>query len=337
MNERQAKALLDHVIDISRVEMYKPIQIAEVLRKALSDHSIHLADKETYRVASRRWRDEVTTSLFGKVSTSSARFQDDLWNDSAVPPQAMEVLGRSNETNRQVEAYIYGRVLAKSTGLTHARSKIDGLQTRADLESFVSLFDADGMSSSADRLFEIVATAVFQTELSNLPWSLRVDAAAPAHDRPASWSFVERAAGNSRPIVVDRLGRTNAADAGLDIWSNFGVVINVKRRALTADLLAQILGDTPVGDLHIVCRSVEASARLRLKALAATDRPVSITTEADLAGAGASLLRESKTAKPLRERLLQLFDHEFPLALTLGRFVADRGYLKTASTGIWHQ
>lgn len=335
MDELRAKELLDHVIEISRVEMYKPIQVAEVLRKALTDRSVQLEDKETYRVPSRKWRDEVTKSLFGKASTSSARYQDDLWNESAVPPQAMVRLGQSNEHNHQVEAYIYKRVMAKSTGLTHARLSIPSLETQADLETLTAQFDSDGMASSADRFFEILATAVFQTELSDHSWSIAVQAQHPVDEAPACWAFVKPATRSPRPVVVDRLGRTNAADAGLDIWTNFGVVINVKRRVLTEDLLSQVLSDTPVGDLHIVCRSIDPVVELRLKALSKTERPVTVSTESELVAAGTALLSNTRTTSPFRERLMALFDREFPLALTMEQFMKRRRYLDVVPATVW--
>ena len=49
MDINLAKEKLDHVIAISRVEMYKPIQVAETLRVAATSHDINLADVETYR------------------------------------------------------------------------------------------------------------------------------------------------------------------------------------------------------------------------------------------------------------------------------------------------
>jgi len=335
VDELQAKALLDHVIRISRVEMYKPIQVAEVLRQALRDPSIRLGEKESYRIPSRRWRDEVTQFLYGKVCTSSARFQDDLWNESAVPPQAMCELGRCNELGQQVEAYIYAHVMEKSKDLFLVRTRIGGLQSGSDIEALVALFDSDGMTSSADRFFEILTTAVFKTELSILPWSVKVYAPAPGNQSTASWAFVERLSLSEKPVTVDRLGRTNAADAGVDIWSNCGVVINVKRRVLTSDLLSQVLDDTPVGDLHIVCLSVDPAAKSKLKKSSNTDRTVTVSTATDIIDAGTTLLSSTKTAMPFREHLLSLFDKEFPTALTMRKFMERRGYLNLSSSAIW--
>ena len=66
MDTKSAKTKLDHVINVARVEMYKPIQIAEVLRVARTSEEVDLANSETYRIKSRHWRNKVTLELFKK-------------------------------------------------------------------------------------------------------------------------------------------------------------------------------------------------------------------------------------------------------------------------------
>ena len=100
MNLASARAKLDHVIQLSRVEMYKPIQIAETLREFSLNKSIIPSELETYRTLSRDLRNRVTLELIGKVSTSSMRFQDDLWNASAMPPEALNALANANSKHQ---------------------------------------------------------------------------------------------------------------------------------------------------------------------------------------------------------------------------------------------
>ena len=84
MNLTEAKSKLDRVIQLSRVEMYKPIQIAETLREINVNNNLDPLKLESYRSISRELRNKITRQLIGKVSTSSMRFQDDLWNESAT-------------------------------------------------------------------------------------------------------------------------------------------------------------------------------------------------------------------------------------------------------------
>jgi len=335
MDIEQAKGKLDHVIAISRVEMYKPIQVAETLRfAALSDH-INLANVETYRTLSRRWRDEVTYSLFDKRSTSSARFQDDIWNTSAVPPQAMVALGHANSPGHIVEAYIYSFIIEKNQELVSARSTVSNLQNRKQVESLLAAFNKPALTSSADRLFEILATAVFKTELSQTSYTITVDRPKSATPRKSIDGLVDLVCEIPMPLEVDRLGHTNAADAGLDIWTNFGVAVNVKRRPLNIALLEQIAKDTPIGSLHIVCQKVEQSALSRLNQLKNEGINISITTEEDLLNSIETLMGNKTTLKHFIEILTKAFDQEFPMAKTLGDFVNARGYVSIPLKGIW--
>lgn len=107
ITKEQAKAALDNVIKKSRVHLYKPIQVAEILYRDRVYKDINLLSLEDYRTKSKKWRDEASIVLLGRVSTSSARFQDDLFNENAIPPTVLDVLGKENRrTKGAVEAYI---------------------------------------------------------------------------------------------------------------------------------------------------------------------------------------------------------------------------------------
>ena len=108
MDNRAAKQSLDTVIRKARVHLYKPIQIAEILYRDRVVGDIDLENVETYRTQSRKWRDEVCMRILGRSSTSSARFQDNLFDPNATPPSVLVTLGKINRRyNGAVEAYIY--------------------------------------------------------------------------------------------------------------------------------------------------------------------------------------------------------------------------------------
>ena len=104
-----AKERLDLLIAKARVDLYKPIQIAEVLRAArLKQAKIDFANLESYRNPSIAWRNAVTKRLLNKHSTSSARYQHDVWNDNAMPAAILKELDKANqESAGVVERYIY--------------------------------------------------------------------------------------------------------------------------------------------------------------------------------------------------------------------------------------
>lgn len=74
----EAKNALDTVIRKSRVHLYKPIQIAEILYRDRVFKDINTSDLETYRTKSKMWRDTISIALLGRKCTSSAKFQDDI-------------------------------------------------------------------------------------------------------------------------------------------------------------------------------------------------------------------------------------------------------------------
>ena len=113
MNSEQKQALvaLNNIIKKSRVHLYKPIQIAEILYHDRKINRLNLLDLESYRNQSKRWRDEICRQFLGRISTSSAKFQDNLFEQNAMPPEKLALLG---EYNRQysgaIEAYIYQKL-----------------------------------------------------------------------------------------------------------------------------------------------------------------------------------------------------------------------------------
>ncbi len=118
MNLKNAKATLDKVIRKGRVHFYKPFQIAEILRRHRTGELDDLGDLDSYKNISKRWRDEVSQRLVGRISTSSARYQDDLFNENACPPEALFALGNYNKAHGgEVEAYIYRMFEAQVSSL----------------------------------------------------------------------------------------------------------------------------------------------------------------------------------------------------------------------------
>lgn len=94
---RDAKARLDEIIKKGRVDLYKPIQIAEVLNRSRLTPGLDVTNLQSYQNLSTHWRDNITTRFTGKKSTSSARYQHDVWSATAMPPDYLSVLDRENK------------------------------------------------------------------------------------------------------------------------------------------------------------------------------------------------------------------------------------------------
>ncbi len=158
MDARAAKRSLDTVIKKARVHLYKPIQVAEILYKDRVARDIELKDLETYRTQSRKWRDEVCMRILGRTSTSSARFQDNLFDSNATPPPVLVTLGEINRRyNGAVEAYIYEAFRQKhaqmSKWLDYVRYSD---RTSFKLQNFIAGFRRDpGLARSVDKIAEV--------------------------------------------------------------------------------------------------------------------------------------------------------------------------------------
>ena len=120
-DKNDAKKALDKIINKSRIHLYKPIQIAEILYRDRIYKDINLSILEDYRNKSKKWRDDISILLLGRICTSSAKFQDNLFDSNAVPPEIIVILGEENRrTNGAVEAYIYKLFANRHTQLSNA-------------------------------------------------------------------------------------------------------------------------------------------------------------------------------------------------------------------------
>jgi len=335
MDKKQALAKLDSVISKGRVEMYKPIQVAEVLHAARKDKKIKLSVLETYRTQSKQLRDTVTKELLGKVSTSSAKYQDDIWNESAVPPDAMRYLGEMNDKAGEVEEYIYQNVWLKNSFLILIRDHLDGIKTIKDLFSLFEAFKEDGMRTSEDRLFEIFVVAVLQADLHSIGAELRIEETKVNEGSSSAERIIKSVQGFTKQLHFSRIGHTNAADAGLDIWSNFGAIVSVKNYKLDEQLVGKVLLDTPIGELVIACDSYTDEAVRAIKR-ASQNRSITIVTREELLKDAERLLNDPDSAREFLNVFVTNFDHEFPRNMTLEIFMRKRGYrLQKPAHGAW--
>lgn len=159
-----AKEALDKIISKSRIHFYKPIQIAEILYRIRHYGDINPLNLEEYRNESKHWRDEVSIQLLGRKCTSSARFQDDLFNDNAIPPKVLNTLSHENLlTGGAVEAYIYRKFTNKHNQLFNALSYCrDSNKNNFSVINFINSFwNEPGLKRSLDKIYEIVVYALF--------------------------------------------------------------------------------------------------------------------------------------------------------------------------------
>lgn len=351
MNLKSSKKQIDIIIKKARVHLYKPIQVAEILHRSRVVGDIILEDLDTYRTQSRRWRDDICVKFLGQTSTSSARFQDNLFEANAVPPEALIALGTVNKKNGAVEAYIYNafreRQLQMIKGLDLV---IKSNRKTFNLEEFISGFRRTPcLSRSVDKIFEIIVYALFSTILDSLNVQINLKITRNNDVLEEFSDFTEKVLGltpetpelQHKPQVY-RVGVTNAADRGLDMWANFGLAIQIKHLSLTANMVDNISNGIQADRIVIVCKDCDRETLVSvLRQFGAGGRIQSVITESELLTWYERALRgrcSDKIGDHVMTRLAHEIMAEFPATDTISfeAFWQERKY-KMPDSSFWDQ
>lgn len=323
-NRDDAKRALDAVIQKSRVHLYKPIQIAEILYHDRVFHDVDLANLETYRTKSKKWRDEVSIELLGRKCTSSSKFQDNLFDNNAIPPHLLEILGQENRrTNGAVEAYIYRLFTHKHSQLEHALNYcLEATKEDFYVKKFINLFWKEpGLKRSLDKIYEIIVYSLFSTLVNVM--SMKVEISIDKSKVALLTEFEDftkkvmcldlHHMSHTQDARVYRVGVTNAADRGLDMYSNWGPAIQIKHLSLDADLAENIVGSVSSDRIVIVCKDAEKNVIMSiLTQIGWRSHIQSIVTENDLIDWYEKALR-GKYSDFLGEELLSTLVEEIAL------------------------
>lgn len=336
-----AKEALDKIISKSRIHFYKPIQIAEILYRIRHCGNINPLNLEEYRNESKRWRDEISIQLLGRKCTSSARFQDDLFNNNAIPPKVLNTLSQENmSTGGAVEAYIYRRFTNKHNQLFNALSYCrDSNRNNFSVISFINSFwNEPGLKRSLDKIYEIVVYALFSAlvESLNLKIELSVEESKfDILDEFKDFSQKVMCLDMTRPKFMQnakiyRVGVTNAADRGLDMYSNWGVAIQIKHLSLDTTLAENIVNNISSNRIIIVCKDAEQDIIISLMTqIGWRSRIQSIVTENDLVNWYEKALRgkyADVVGDKLMETLCSEIAEEFPSVTDLPELLKSRHY-----------
>ncbi|MDR0991791.1 MAG: HaeII family restriction endonuclease [Ruminococcus sp.] len=343
MNDVQkAKKALDTIIRKSRVHLYKPIQIAEILyHNRTGTGASNLLNLEEYRNISKKWRDEISVELLGRKCTSSARFQDDLFNDNAIPPYILEILGRENiKTGGSVESYIYRCFSSRHTQLSSALDYcVHAENSEFDIKFLIDSFRREpGLRRSIDKVYEIIVYALFETILTALELKIEITVNPQKHDVMTEFSdftklvmkLDDKDFGSPQNAEVFRVGVTNAADRGLDIYSNWGPAIQVKHLSLSEETAEDIVNNAPGNKIIIVCKDAEEKIITSLlNQIGWRNRIQSIITETNLINWYDKALRGKYSgimADELMSSLCVQLQYEFPSVTDFPDTLKNRHY-----------
>lgn len=336
----QAKEVLDKLISKQRVHMYKPIQVAEILfHTRLGELTIDQLknDLEDYRNPSKRWRDNTSRLLIAQISTSSQKYQDNLFESNAIPPDILAVLAHANE-NGIVERYIYQRFYEKQQHILRlSKALLDATTQSFKLDEFLEMFSIHkGIKRSVDKAFEIIVYALFNTLVKHMKAIVTISAAPDETDLLHQFAeFAHLLLGItpqtptvSFPARLYRAGVTNAADRGLDMWANFGPAIQIKHLTLTEDLAEDISQTVSADQIVIVCKDGEKPTLERITQQLG-QRVQGIIVQSQLATWYEEALQGRFAARlggDLLHSLRQEFRNEFPYSETFEPFYQQRQY-----------
>ncbi len=344
---KQAKKALDTIIAKSRIHFYKPIQIAEILYRDRVYKDINLADLESYRNQSKKWRDDITMLLVGRKCTSSARYQDNLFNSNATPPSVLVALGEENrKTNGAVEAYIHNQFTEKHFQLQNALEYcLNATPQTFCIKKFIdSFWEEPGLKRSLDKIYEIIVYALFSTLTDALNLKVSITVKEEAFPLLKEFEYFSQKvmcldSANPRHIQEARLyrvGVTNAADRGLDMYSNWGPAIQIKHLSLDAAIAENIVNNVSSDHIVIVCKDAEKEVILPLLTqIGWRSRIQSIVTESELVNWYEKALR-GDFSELLSDKLLyclaQEIADEFPSTGATPDIIKNRHYEKMLNT-----
>ncbi len=296
---------------------------------------------DTYRNISKRWRDEITKVLVGRISTSSQKFQDNLFEKNAMPPELLNELVEFNKKNDGlVENYIYHNLATRYNLVLTAIKYIEKSDTDTfDLNEFLSLFiHKPGLRRSIDKAYEITIYALFSTIVRALQAQIKISLGNPNKEILLDFKqFITLVLGLSEnkveitiPAKLFRVGVTNAADRGLDMWANFGPAIQVKHISLSEEMAEDVSENLTADKIIIVCLDGEAKTIEKVtKQLPFSDRIQGIITLSNLREWYKICLSKKYSAtlgQDLLKDLKREFGFEFPATSAIEPFIKERAY-----------
>ncbi len=345
-----AKEALDTIIRKSRVHLYKPIQIAEILFHHRTERGWSLSDLESYRNISKRWRDDISMLLVGSRSTSSQKYQDNLFEANAVLPETLARLGTINKKGKGcVEAYIYSALEVRLSSVHKVYAYIRAAKSDSfSLKELVTLFQSvPGLRRSTDKMYEILVYALFATIVRALKAQITLEIGSKDREILKDFDqFIQTVlgidAGRTKlvlPAALHRAGVANAADSGLDMWANFGPAIQVKHLTLTPEMAEDITDGITTNKIVIVCINAEKKAiEVLLQQVGWGERIQGVVTVDDLDDWYTICLNKkykNNLGKNLLKDVEREFAAEFPSSEKIAPFIKERGYNKIIMPTTW--
>jgi hypothetical protein len=205
------------------------------------------------------------------------------------------------------------------------------------------------LRQSIGKVYEILVYAILETINNHLKDSIETDLQTKSRDIMRDFRNISRLVLGvnpdhpeiSQPARLYRVGTANAADAGLDIWANFGPAIQVKHITISLEHVSDIMDPIIADQVVIVCKKAEEEViEAVLAQTGLKERIRGFITELDLIK-WYDLCKSKKYRATLGKDLIvelgKQFELEFPPSNEEGieTFFRERGYDSSILTGEW--
>ncbi len=295
------------------------------------------ADHETYRCASKHWRDVISTRLVGSNSRSNGSWQDNLFPGQSTP-RMLAVLARENRRlGGAIEAYIYRRIGELYGSIGELVISIENSDPNEfSLRQFLDQCCQSQLQRVKERIYEIIACAIIATLTKFLDVQVIATVSAKrfqlvANDEILLGAVLGMPNGKPKRTAagrLSRLGLTSAADGGVDIVSNFGFIAQVKHAALDDRLLSKLYAAVQIEGMAVICRSATFSS----PSDSGSPNTFSVITQDDLVRWSDRIVRGDfglGAADFLCESLTAGLRLEFPACdpVDFAAFMTERGYI----------
>ena len=216
---------------------------------------------------------------------------------------------------------------------------IDANSETFDVKKFIdSFWNEPGLRRSLDKIYEIIVYALFSTLVEAM--SLEVVVTVKEEAGPLLEEFEDftqkvmcldcTTPQHLQEAKVYRVGVTNAADRGLDMYSNWGPAIQIKHLSLDLSLAESIVNNVSSDRVVIVCKDAERDVIVSLLSQIGWKGHIqSVVTENDLINWYEKALRGNYSnllGKQLLYCLANEIAEEFPSVDNTPEIIKSRHY-----------
>lgn len=262
----------------------------------------------------------------------------------------MDILGEVNcRSNGGVEAYIYRMFNSRRNQLSIALHYcLRSTPNEFNIKHFIDMFWKEpGLKRSLDKIYEIIVYSLFASILDALEFNVEVSINMDKIDIFRYFSdFTDKIVNLNvenpklmQTAKIFRVGVTNASDRGLDMYSNWGPIIQIKHLTLNEELAGNIVDSVTSDRVIIVCKNAEQSTiTLLLSQIGWKSRIQSIVTEENLIDWYDRALKGNYSnimGEDLLYRLANEIKNEFPSVEEKENIITKRIYDYNNLDSIW--